>query len=195
MIYETREQWLTAAAARLSVLFTEQRHRPEGFSNLRVSCGFPSVRAMSSKNRAIGQAWQVEASSDKTAEVFVSPCLDDPVQVLGVLAHELVHVATPGEGHKKAFSSMGREIGLEGKPTSMSPGAELTERLNTEFVEALGPYPHGKLSGTVRGAKKQGTRMIKAWCEQTDYTVRLSQKWIDTYGPPVCPCCREIMSV
>ena len=67
---------------------------------------------------------------------------------------------------------------------STRPGTELRERLNILFVQ-LGPYPHAVLSG--QNHKKQGTRLLKCECLVCGYTVRITQKWIDDVGLPVCP--------
>ncbi len=187
----TREQWLLEASDALQILFTEVN---ELLPPYRVSCGWPSRNALSRNGRALGEAWQGIASGDGTSEVFISPYIDDSLEVLGILCHELCHVATPGCGHRKEFSSLGRSIGLDGKPTQMLPNDMLNERLNIEFLSKLGQYPHSKLDGTAK-SKKQSTRMLKAECKTTTYVVRLTKKWLDQYGPPLCPCCREIMEI
>lgn len=185
-----REAWLTSCASLLAPLFVEQGVELPPF---RITCGWPSRRALS-KNRANGEAWQPEASADATAEIFISPTQDTGLKVAGIMLHEMTHVATPGAGHKAPFSQLGKAIGLEGKPTSMLPGADLRERLNT-LIESLGDYPHAKLTGSTSASKKQSTRLIKVICPTGDseYTCRVTRKWLDEYGPPSCGCCLQIM--
>lgn len=45
----------------------------------------------------------------------------------------------------------------------------------------------------IGGKKKQSTRMIKASCPECGYTVRVTRKWLDTAGAPICPACEEQM--
>jgi hypothetical protein len=118
-------------------------------------------------------------------EIFISPYLADPVEVGETLLHELVHAAVgPGFGHKGPFKELALKLGMVGPMRSTRPGTELSERLNTLFVQ-LGPYPHAVLSG--QNHKKQGTRLLKCECLVCGYTVRITQKWIDDVGLPVCP--------
>jgi hypothetical protein len=100
--------------------------------------------------------------SDQTHEILISPVIDDPVRVLGILVHELAHASTDGDGHKGRFPALVRLPSLEGKPTATVEG----EKFKAEYqplLDDLGAYPHAKLNaGTNR--KVQGTRMLKAAC-------------------------------
>lgn len=62
----------------------------------------------------------------------------------------------------------------------------LHERLG-QVVKALGDYPHQELKHMTNGTKKQATRLIKAECAVCTYTVRVTKKWLDGYGAPLCP--------
>jgi hypothetical protein len=123
------------------------------------------------------------ASKDGHIEIMVSPVLDDPMRVAGVLAHELVH-ATGRHGHKGPFATLARAIGLEGKMTATTEG-EALKRAVAPILEAVGPYPHAELTKTAR--KRQGTRLLKLQCPTCLYTVRITRKWLDEVGPPACP--------
>jgi len=157
-----------------------------------VSCGFPSVRALSARNRAIGECWQRNASSDGNNHIFVSPTIasSDPVRVLDTLVHELVHAAVNIPGHRGAFKQTAVALGLEGKMTATRAGDELKKAL-TAVVRELGPYPHATLDPLKRPTKKQTTRMLKLACIKDGYTVRTTQKWLEDMGAPICPCGRE----
>lgn len=87
--FEHREAWLHAAIAVMQSLFGE--HGGNIPANIRVASGFPF-----GSRKAIGQCWPKTASKDGIYEIFISPVLDDPMRVAGVLAHELVH-ATVGQ--------------------------------------------------------------------------------------------------
>lgn len=186
--YDTREQWLESAADYLYTDFIgELGHMPKGKS-WQVSCGWPSTRSQSSKRKRVGECWHPEACGDKeTAHIFVSPCLDDPVEVLGTLLHELIHaICGLSAGHKGPFKRLAVAVGLEGKMTATTPSKELTERLNA-LTKTLGKYPHSALKGINR-KKKQTTRLVKLIAESCcEYVVRTTRKWIDEQGLPSCP--------
>ena len=181
--YQTREAWLCAAADMLAPMFADAgAPLPD---RIRYSVGFMGGRS-SAKLRAIGQCWDASASADGTTEIFIHPSICEPVQVLSILAHELVHAAVGVQaGHKGPFKRVALAIGLEGKMESTNAGSELAETL-TEIADLLGPLPHAKLDGSHSGPKKQAARMIKATCE-CGYLVRLTRKWLDEVGPPHCP--------
>ena len=76
MKFTTREEWLNAAAQAIRPLFDAQG--AADYPRFRVSCGFPK-----GGRKAIGQAWTPEASGDDTAELFISPELEELVRKLG----------------------------------------------------------------------------------------------------------------
>lgn len=189
MKLKTREEWLHAYTDALKPLFAEQE-KPVP-KNVRLSIGWPSVRALSAKSRRIGECWDPSASADKAHEIFISPALHQE-HVGPTLVHELIHAAVGcKEGHKGLFRSLAINLGLEGKMTATKAGAELRKRLNT-IEEEIGEYPHAPLDRNMRG-KKQTTRMLKLVCCECGYTVRTSQKWLDV-GMPTC-CCGEDMGL
>lgn len=190
----TRETWLNEAVAGLSSHFhaTTGQYAP---GNIRVSCGWPSTKALSRKQRRLGECWDEVASKDKQFEIFISPLLDDAIEVLSTLAHEMVH-ATVGHKakHGAAFSQFGRKIGLEGKPTYMGAGAHMRETVLKPLAEIHGAYPHGTLDKAAGPVKKQSTRMLKVECSDCGYIARVSDKWLTESGAPICPCNRQPMS-
>lgn len=179
----TREAWLTAAVKALTPVLTATG---AAVPTVRVSVGFPGGRGR--KNAVIGQCWAAEAATDGVAQVFVSPTIVEPVQVLATLLHELIHAVDGNKsGHRGAFASIAREVGLTGKMTATTPGEALSARLTT-ISDGLGMFPHAALRTGVSGAHKpQGTRMLKVECPACGYTVRTTQKWLDI-GTPSCPC-------
>ena len=186
-MHTTRESWLTEAIDNILpwVLAGADVETP---TRVRVSVGWPGGKGK--KGNTIGQCWHKSASSDDTWEIFVSPKLDDTVQILGVLTHELCHVADQNEsGHRGRFKTLATAVGLTGKMTETTAGEELTERL-TRLSEALGPFPHAALAEAVGSGStthKQVTRMLKLQAVGCcDYTVRTTRKWIDE-GLPSCP--------
>src|SRR5580704_6781485 len=117
--FKHRETWLHAVADRLRPIFTA--HGATIPDKIRLACGFPSTRAFSAKHRRLGECWSGAASADEHVEIMISPVLDDPMRVAGVLAHELIH-ATGRHGHRGPFAELARAIGLEGKMTGTAEG-------------------------------------------------------------------------
>lgn len=189
MKYTTREQWLGAAAQMImqrDVMATDRRYR--------VSCGLPSTRAFSAKNKAIGQCWHEACTEDSVNEVYVSPTIDDAVQVFGTLTHELCHVVAGLEAkHGLDFKKVAQGVGLAGKMTATYVGDEMLPWVE-ECIAELGPYPHRALSKTALELdptkSKQSTRMLKAQCdgEGCEYTFRISKTQAER-GLPACPVC------
>lgn len=188
-VHTHREAWLKAVARRLSPLFREWGH-PLPF-NIRMTCGFPSTRLLiGQKNQRIGECWHAQSSKDSHVEIMISPVLDDPMKVAGVLAHELIHAACgPDVGHKGPFRKIAKKLGLEGRMTATTEGAAFKQMMQP-ILDDIGPYPHAALNAAKRVRseyKKQGTRLIKAECSDCGYTVRVTRKWVDDVGVPHCP--------
>jgi len=157
---------------------------------IRYACSWPAGQR--GGKRILGQCVAPQASADGSTEVYVVPTLDKPDMVLGVLMHELVHAAVGVEaGHGPAFKQACSKLGLEGPARQALPGAKLKAWL-ADIAAALGPYPHGAVNLDAR--KKQGTRMLKAVCPETGYTVRLSKKWAEM-GLPISPAGYEMQLV
>jgi hypothetical protein len=190
--FATREEWLLAATAELSVIFESVG---ETLPSIRVSVGWPGGRGK--KGNVIGQCWAASAAADNVSQVFISPTLADAERVLDVLAHELVHAVDDCQsGHKGRFAKIAKAIGLTGKMTETVAGDDLKAEL-CAIVQRIGAYPHAALAGDADGAdgpKKQGTRMLKVECdEDSGYVVRMTRKWLDEYGAPKCPCHDVVM--
>jgi hypothetical protein len=173
-----RQQWLEAAVEALRGRFVEAGYTiPQ---QIRVSIGWPKRAASCG---AIGECWAVDASSDRHAELFISPQITEGARILDVLAHELVH-ATVGTaaGHKKPFKQCALKIGLQGPMRSTTAAPEFVAWTQILF-KRIGPYPAGFLTDT----PKQGTRMHRCQCPACGYLARVSRRWLDDAGPPLCP--------
>jgi hypothetical protein len=188
----TREVWLNTMASLIAPVFQEA-----GLTlppKVRISCGWPSSRAMATAgatSRTVGQCWPIEASADGNTEIFVSPCIADGGEAAAILVHELCHAVDGNKnGHKAPYRRIALAVGLTGKMTATHAGPELAERLNA-LCQAIGQYPHATLDLDLSGRKKQGTRMLKLICPECGYTVRTTAKWIEA-GLPTCPCGPEL---
>jgi hypothetical protein len=136
----TREQWLIAACRHLSPILDEAGAMSPSVA---VSIGFPKRRRGGMAH--LGECWDGSLTADGRPAIFVSPILQDPLRILDVLLHELVHAAVGVKcGHRGRFVTVARACGLEGKPTATIAGSNLRSRLNALSVE-LGPLPHAAL--------------------------------------------------
>lgn len=182
-----REDWLLQAARILHTDLIAQHVTNRPFQ-VQIAAGWPSSRALSRKNRRIGECWAVNACIDeKTSHIFISPVCADAHKALECLAHELVHaVVGTDQGHKGEFKRVAHAIGLEGRLTSTHAGEALSEKLN-EIVVVLGDYPHAPIKSEYSNPKKQSTRMLKAKCSKCGYTIRSTARWF-ALGLPTCCC-------
>lgn len=185
--HATREQWLSAAVVALREgIFAPDHTVPE----VRVSVGWPGGRGP--KQNRIGECWQPDSSADGIGQIFISPVLSDPVEVLATLTHELVHAINHKDGdngHRAPFKRIAESVGLEGKMASTHAGEALAEKLEA-IGNMLGKYPHAAISLESK-PKVQRTYMIRVkpvHCDECDpdYVIRMTQRWIDE-GMPLCP--------
>ena len=98
-IFETREEWLQAAADALREPFRKRA----GLSvpEVRIGVGWPSGGM---RTRTGGQTWARAASADGVNEITVRVDIHDAVDVLSILGHELIHAALDCKGgHGKTF--------------------------------------------------------------------------------------------
>lgn len=188
--FKTREQWLEAAVKEIekSIFAPKNIEVP----TVRVSVGWPGGRGK--KQGVVGQCFASFSSTDKVAQIFVSPAVDKTQSVLATLTHELVHAVDDCKsGHKKDFIKIAREIGFEAAWTSSENRTDaLTEKL-VKLAEKLGEFPHAAIRQEERPIP-QRTYMLKLVCQHDDeYKLRLTQKMLDEYGAPLCPCHRKGM--
>ena len=176
---KTREQWLASLAQRSASLIA--RSIADGGDEeptLRLACGFPPATG---RKKALADILPPTASEDFTAEIFVSPEVDDPLEVARLVIPLLV-VAHSGDykrgaRYREACNRLGLTI------------PEHTPSWLADRLEALGSYPHAQV--TVPERTKQSTRLIKVVCthEHDAYIARVSRTTLDTFGAPICPAC------
>lgn len=183
--FKTREQWLNAAVPKLARLIREHGWTfPEKWQ---VSVGFPR-----GSGEAIGQCWTKGAAVDgETWNLFVAPDITDPVRVLGVLLHEMIH-ATVGleEKHGGQFKKLAQLCGLTGKMTATTEGPELVKHL-TRIADQLGEYPHVGLHAPARQRKPRGKgrtlTLVSVSAGYEDYKLAIERRFLEDYGPPLDP--------
>ena len=76
----------------------------------------------------------------------------------------------------------------------MGAGAELRAEL-VEIAAKVGTFPHAKLAMVSAMVKKQPTRLLKAFCAESGYCVRVTAKWLEEFGAPICPHCGEEFAI
>lgn len=193
--FNEREPWLAAAAVALQhQVFPRASIEASQWESrrYRVACGFPiGYRGSRSGKITLGQAFDPSISADGTFEVFINPILDRPIDVLSVLAHELVHVWAGIEaGHRGEFARIARAIDLVGPLTSTSAGSWLSNELS-DIAQILGAYPHAKVDPNAR--KKQGTRLLKLQCGSCGWTARVSaMQGGRLHSGSACPVCAAV---
>ena len=175
----TRELWLQNAVDLVSPIFKNKGYT---IPKVQVSCGFPST---GNKSKHVGQCWGKSSTNDGTNQLFISPVLDEPVQVLDTLVHELVHAVDDCmHHHGPEFKKIATDVGLQGLMREASAGPWLLEQLTT-ISRQLGKYPHSKINLAHSSSKKTGPRP-RAKCKKCGYEVTPLKKWLHM-GPPLCP--------
>jgi SprT-like family len=196
--HNSRESYLRAATNELRPYFA--KHGLILPEKIRFDVAFTSH---GTKGKVAGECWHAGASDDGHHEIIIRTDFDAREEVLGILAHELVHAALPPDAkHGKVFREAALKIGLEEPMRHAMPGAVLKERLN-KVASSLGPFPHARLNFdrvTLTGEvaadrqKKAGNahaqgRMPRPWlrlhgahCRAVDQRLRaapLSEAWRD----------------
>lgn len=184
---DTREGWLTLAAEMLD----DKYFKSEGYTmpeKVRVSVGFPRASAM-----AIGQCWDPKSSEDGTYEIFICPTQDDPVRVLDILLHELIHaVVGIDEGHKGMFRKLVKEVGLAGKMTATIAEEGTTVHAELKVIaDRLGKFPHAKLTKKKKPSKpNKWVRYVST--TENKYRVVVNIDQVELHGAPMDPFGEEM---
>ena len=121
-----REEWLQQLVGLLRPYFKEYvgQDIPE---KVRVSCGWPSGKAMVTKNRALAECFPRRMSVEGYNEIFMSPAVADPMDVAAMLVHELVHAVDDCvNSHKGKFIEFAKAAGLRRPWTATTPGEALS---------------------------------------------------------------------
>ncbi|QVJ13050.1 hypothetical protein [Pseudomonas phage Psa21-HRN] len=180
---KTREGWLRAAVQKLEARLEQAGQKmPEAWA---VSVGFP--KRAHAKVAAIGECWSKEVSTASVYEMFISPVLENPVEVLATLLHEMIHAAVGLEcKHAGPFAKTARAVGLKGKLTATyaEPGTELHDAL-TDLSRELGDYPHKAMAPRKKPAQPKGWFLVKLVSpNDPGYKFTIAPRLIEEYGMP-----------
>lgn len=179
-----REQWLTEVSRLLEPVFV--RRGVAIRQKYRITCGWPCRNGLSVRRRTIGECHSGSVSGDKVSEVFISPTVDKPIVVAGVVCHELIHVAVgTKEGHRGKFRTAAGFLGMSGKLTQAVPGKQLEEEI-AKLIEPLGDYPHKAMNVPPRLAARS-IPLMRLVCE-CGVTIRISREDFNRMGYPTCGC-------
>lgn len=200
-VTSNREDWLMELAERVNAevftpaeLTTAAETNAPILESLKVSVGWPSARGLSRKQPTIGQCWSTAASAGAYHEIFISPRVADPMLAAEVLVHEMCHVvAGHAAGHMHGFGRIARKVGLTGPNRATVATEALRETLGKILAE-MPEFPHSQLNAEA-DIKKQGTRMLKAYCPCVpgdNYIMRMTRKNAER-GRPNCPLCDKPM--
>lgn len=164
-----REAWLMDLNTELNGIFRQAGYPQVDETKVLISTGFPVGNA----RKIIGQCHHASANGG-IAHLFISPVLDDSMDVAATLIHEKAH-SLGFTGHTGDFRKCAIAVGLEGCGGKNGHGftsTRLTDDMKPvveSILEELGPYPHTKVNlGGPGGPKKQTTRMLKATCAGKD---------------------------
>ena len=165
-----REQWLAAFASAAQPSIARQiSGGGEEEAAIRLSCGFPP---RTGRKAALAAVVPPTASQDFTAEIFVSPTVDQATEVAKSII-PLLQLAQSGNWRSAAPSVA--------KPLDTLPAWSLA------ILERLGSYPHAALE--IAAAPKQTTRLLKVACLNDNYIARISRSTLVNLGAPICPVC------
>ncbi len=175
-----RQEWVEHAAAVFKQHFAECYWTVP--DNIRLSIGFP-VGSKDGKKK-LGICHNEEWSADKHWEIFISPDYTDTKEILETIAHEMIHATVKVPGHRGKFKECAIAVGFVA-PFSYTPAGPKMLACIEAITAQIGEFPAGILSLAKR--KKQATRLLKCECPDCGYLARVTAKWVDQVGAPICP--------
>ena len=150
--YTCREAWLAAGADLIAADFRVAGYRiPE---KMRFSIGFPSTGR---HGATLGECWSDTHSRDRTHEIFIRADQDDPVEVLAILMHEMVHAVVGVEArHGPLFNKCALAIGLKG-PMRHTTASPTWRRALPPSPKAWARYPMPRSTGLSARSRQRGS--------------------------------------
>lgn len=154
----------------------------------RIACGFPSRDGIGRKMVRLGECHAKEFSRGKLFEIFISPLLDNSLEVAGTVVHEMAHIAAGiQDGHGREYAKVCKHVGLtRGKVTNAMPGVRLNDHLR-KIIDVQGKYPHHKIVPKQQFVIRAKTTM-RLECDKCGCKVTMTTKWLDNAGAPTCAC-------
>jgi len=144
-VFGARESWLERAIAAVRPRFEALGYLLPDV--IRVSVGW-SLQVSGENATILGVTISRKVTRDDVYQIYVSPMVDDAAYAVGILMHELCHVAVGcDKQHGPDFRTVAEGVGLvgpDGKPGQMTtalPGIVLAAELMT-LTATMGDYPH-----------------------------------------------------
>jgi hypothetical protein len=107
--YKYADEWLDHAVELFKPIFQEAGY---DIPPVVVAAGFSSSGYHPNKKSAIGMCYGRCWSPEGVNQIFIAPVRTDPIDVLWVLGHELIHAVDDCQnGHKKPFYDIAKKIG------------------------------------------------------------------------------------
>lgn len=176
----TREAWLEAAVREIA----ETCFAGEKVPGVRISVGFAGGKGKKGLVKTIGQCWGNTAITDGKPQIFISPALEDPIQILETIVHELAHAVDDCKsGHKGNFKRLAIKAGLEGKMTATHASEALRASL-AEMAKGLGEFPHTAIKVSADTKPGNKNRHLKMQCCFCEFTARSSRGAMEEFGMP-----------
>lgn len=188
----SREEWLTSAAELIMIELLSPICEVRDNLTLKLSVGYaPNTRTSS---KTIGCCLSSACSEAGHNEIFISPTINDSIEVLATLVHEIIHaIDDVRDGHGGRFALIARKVGLEGKLTATVAGEALKRQLQ-DYADMMGDIPHDLVDLSSR--PKQATRNLKVLCAcGFHFRTSVSQisSVVDQVGLIPCPACASPM--
>ena len=204
--WNTREEWLTAAAAELVKLYT--RHNTDTMEYFvratRWSCSAPKTR----RARIMSTMYEPgERSTGERAvkfEIFVRAEVSNEISVLREVAINIHRIACTSNGSR--YTS--RDSLAAAYDVFVMPGARRAwsdwgfdiDRASSWWAstgqELLGDYPHDEVDAEAIAKRRQSTRQLKLLCSGCGFIARATWSALQrAEGTPTCACGTRIQLV
>jgi hypothetical protein len=140
VVHKYAETWLNEAVDLLRPIFKDAGYE---IPPVHVSVGFgmDGYKPRAKKN-TIAVCHARCMTSDGINEIYISPIVHEPVEVLGILVHELIHAVDDCKsGHGEQFQKISQELG---SPDNLSVPSEIWRRSIDRYrkiADQLGRYP------------------------------------------------------
>ncbi len=176
----TREEWLKKAANLMSSWYDDL-----GFPlpKYEIQSGFPSS---GQRSNTVAESWTHDNGASFV--LIVRPDQNDSLTVGAAIAQQLCSIAAgPKDQFGHLFQHLAISIGLRGKKFETPPG-QVFKELFRPIEKTIGSIPESEtMTQNYVRSGKQTTRLIKVSCNECGYVARVSRKWIEKVGPPLCP--------
>lgn len=144
--FKYAEEWLDHAVNGLREHFAKLGHV---VPPVHLSCGYgPSgFNPKRKRGNYDGFCMQKKYSKDNVNVIYVAPHITEPVDIIYLLAHELIHaIDDVFSGHGATFKSIARDLGLSEGGKVRYVDFVNTLKAFTEIAEPLGRYPRSGIT-------------------------------------------------